>query len=196
LYLIFFTYITIITINKKIKMPEYIEFLSIEEIAKDYAIRRHRDVNHYYDAIHSYVFHLQMTVDAAIKYIYLIPVEDRSNVLAGCWVHDIIEDARETYNNVKKATNEIVANYAYAVTNEKGKTRKERANKKYYIGIKNYKHSSYIKLADRIANVTFSVESKSSQFSMYQKEFDNFYSNLYDGRFDDMWDELRKLLNK
>lgn len=175
-------------------MPEYREYLSIDEVAKDYAIRRHREVNHHYDAVHSYAFHLQMTVEIADNFIHLIPEEDRPDVLGGCWVHDIIEDARETYNNVKKATNKVIAEYAYACTNEKGRTRKDRANKKYYDGIKGYKHATFIKLCDRIANVTFSIENKSSMTDMYRKEFADFYNHLYDGRYQDMWDHLKELL--
>lgn len=175
-------------------MPEYREYLSIDEVAKDYAIRRHREVNHHYDAVHSYAYHLQMTVDVANRFIYLIPEGDRADVLGGCWVHDIIEDARETYNNVKKATNKTIAEYAYACTNEKGRTRKERASKSYYEGIKAYKHATFIKLCDRIANVTFSIKNKSSMSAMYANEFEDFYNNLYDGRYQDMWDHLKELL--
>lgn len=176
-------------------MPEYREFLSVEEIAKDYAIRRHREVNHHYNALYPYAFHLQMTVESAGKFIHLIPEKDRADVIGGCWVHDIIEDARETFNNVKKATNETIAEYAYACCNEKGKIRKARANKKYYDGLKAYKHASFVKLADRIANVTFSINEKSSMINMYRDEFDDFYEKLYDGRFEKMWDHLKKLLS-
>jgi len=175
-------------------MPEYREFLSVEEIAKDYAIRRHREVNHHYNALYPYAFHLQMTVETAEKFIDLIPEEDRSDVIGGCWVHDIIEDARETYNNVKHVTNETIAEYAYALCNEKGKTRQERANEKYYEGIKSYKHASFIKLCDRIANILFSIREKSSMINMYKKEHDNFHDKLYDGRYDEMWDYLHQLL--
>ena len=74
----------------------------------------------------------------ACKYIHLLP-NNRviSEVLAACWVHDVIEDCRETYNDVKNVLGERVADIAYALTNEKGKTRKERANDKYYEGIRN-----------------------------------------------------------
>jgi len=175
-------------------MPEYREFLSIEEIAKDYAIRRHREVNHHYNALYPYAFHLQMTVEIAQKFIDLIPPGDRADVIGGCWVHDLIEDARETYNNVKQVTNETIAEYSYALCNEKGKTRKERANQKYYQGILEYKHASFIKLCDRIANVSFSVNEKSSMINMYRNEYDDFHNYLYDGRWDPMWEYLEKLL--
>ena len=176
-------------------MPEYREFLSVDEIAKDYAIRRHREVNHHYNALYPYAYHLQMTVDIANMFLHLIPEEDRHDVIGGCWVHDIIEDARETLNNVISQTNETIGHYAYTCCNEKGKTRKERANKKYYNGIKSYKHCTFIKLCDRIANVTFSVTEKSSMINMYRKEYTFFTNNLRDGRFEEMWEYLDKLLN-
>ena len=176
-------------------MPEYREFLSIEEVAKDYAIRRHREVNHHYNALYPYAYHLQMTVEVANQFIHLIPETDRSDVIGGCWTHDIIEDGRETFNNVKHATNEVIAEYAYALCNEKGRTRKERANSKYYQGIKSYKHAGFIKLCDRIANVSFSVTEGSSMIKMYRDEYQYFYDSLYDGRYDEMWDYLYKLLH-
>lgn len=175
-------------------MPEYREYLAIDEVAKDYAIRRHAEVNHRYDAIHTYAFHLTMVAEVADKFIHLIPEEARADVKGGCWVHDIIEDARETYNNVKKATNEIIAEYAYRCTNEKGRTRKDRANEKYYECIRTYKYTTFIKLCDRIANVSFAKESKSSMLDMYCKEYKNFKNQLYDRRFKEMWDYLEKLL--
>jgi hypothetical protein len=176
-------------------MPEYREFLSVDEVAKDYAIRRHAEVNHRYDAIHTYAFHLTMVNDIADKFIHLIPEEGRADVKGGCWVHDIIEDARETFNNVKKATNEVIAEYAYRCTNEKGRTRNDRANDMYYTGIKQYKYTTFIKLCDRIANVTFAMNNKSSMLDMYRKEYKSF-SVLRDGRFEEMWKHLNLLLGE
>ncbi len=175
-------------------MPEYREYLSVDEVAKDYAIRRHAEVNHRYDAIHTYAFHLVMVVDVAKRYIYLIPDKDVPDVVGGCWTHDIIEDARETFNNVKKQTNDIIAEYAYRCTNLRGRSRKERAPKEYYDEIRKYKHCTFIKLCDRIANVSFAVESKSSMLDMYRNEYAFFKLCLEDGRFSEMWDELEKLL--
>jgi hypothetical protein len=31
--------------------------------------------------------------------------------------------------------------------------------------------------------------------NMYKKEFQFFYDNLYDGRFQEMWDHLKELLS-
>ena len=88
------------------------------EKAKRYAIDCHEMTVHRYDG-KPYVTHLQMVFDTASKFIYLVPEQRRENVLAACRVHDVIEDCRETYNDVKKATNEEIAELAYALTNEK-----------------------------------------------------------------------------
>ena len=85
---------------------------------------------------------------AAEKFIYLVAEEERENVLCACWVHDIIEDARETYNDVKKNTNETVAELAFALTNEKGKNRNERANDKYYQEMQETPNAVFIKYCD------------------------------------------------
>lgn len=166
---------------------------TIYDKAKDYALKMHKDVNQmYHDKPYSH--HLNMVFDIACQYASLIPKEDLYEVLAGCWVHDIIEDARQTYNDVKKNTNEAVAEYAYALTNEKGRTRKERANYKYYAGIREYKHAVFIKLCDRFANAQYSKEHGSSMFKQYQSEHDEFKACLYDGRYQRLWDDLEKYL--
>ena len=148
------------------------------EKVKEYAIQKHKSVNHKYDH-HEYAYHLNMVYEVAKKFIHLIEKEDQENVLAACWVHDIIEDARETYNDVKKETNKTIAELAYALTNEKGRTRKERANDKYYKGIRETKNASFIKFCDRIANVTYSKTTNSRMFDLYKGENENFVSKIY-----------------
>lgn len=162
--------------------------------AEFYACNQHALVEHMYDN-HPYRFHLKMVVYVAEQFIHLIPKEDRDTVIAGCWVHDLIEDARVTYNDIKKNLNKTVAEYAYALTNEKGRNRAERANDKYYDEIKKYNHSSYIKLCDRIANVIYSKEKGSDMFKMYKKEHSDFKTKLYDGRWEEMWEYLEKLFD-
>lgn len=80
--------------------------------------------------------------------------------------HDSIEDARLTYNDVKSELKScglfenqvfIGSEIAYSLTNENGRTRAERANEKYYNGIRSTKYAPMVKYADRIANLRFSV---------------------------------------
>ena len=39
-------------------------------------------------------------------------------------MHDVIEDARQIYNDVRQQLGETVAELAYSLTNEKGRNRK------------------------------------------------------------------------
>ncbi|AEL25215.1 HD domain-containing protein [Cyclobacterium marinum] len=158
-----------------------------------YAIKTHQAVNHKYGE-KGYEYHLQMVHEVAEKFIYLVAEEERENVLCACWVHDIIEDARETYNDVKKNTNETVAELAFALTNEKGKNRDERANDKYYQEMQEMPNAVFIKYCDRIANIMYSKKQGSSMFIKYKKENDNFIRKTYRPELKDMVNYIEVLL--
>jgi (p)ppGpp synthase/HD superfamily hydrolase len=162
--------------------------------ARYYAVKVHEATNHKYDR-KPYEVHLQMVYDVACKYVHLLP-NNRiiSEVLAACWVHDVIEDCRQTYNDVKNVLGERVADITYAVTNEKGKTRKERANDKYYEGIRNTPFADYVKICDRIANVKYSKESGSKMIEAYRKENDEFKKQLWSLPVQEMFNELAECL--
>ena len=160
-----------------------------------YAIEAHKNVNQMYANDLPYEYHLRLAAAYAELYCKLIPDVDWFNVYGGVWCHDVIEDTRQTYNDVKKNTNETIAEYSYALANEKGKNRAERANKKYYDGIKNYKHATFIKLCDRMANVSYSRDHNERMFNMYREEYDEFFDKLYDGRYNEMWTALKTMLD-
>lgn len=141
------------------------------------AMSSHQNTNHSYNG-NPYVLHLSMVVHYAMKYINLIAEEDVDDVIAACWLHDTIEDCRLTYNDVKNRTNEKVADIVYALTNEKGKNRAERGNEKYYKGIRETPNAVFIKLCDRLANVSYSAYSGSRMLQMYANENDKFLNNL------------------
>jgi (p)ppGpp synthase/HD superfamily hydrolase len=162
------------------------------EKAKNYAIECHNTTGHLYDG-KPYEIHLQMVFDTAKKFIYLIPAEAQENVLAACWVHDVIEDCRQTYNDVKAKTNETIAELAYALTNEKGKTRKERANNKYYKDIRETPFATFIKVCDRIANYEYSKQQGSRMAELYEKEMSHFLNILYDAKYEYLFNYLMSI---
>ena len=143
-----------------------------------FAIDAHSKVNHLYDGF-PYSLHLSMVVMFAQKYISELPTEIQSDILDACWLHDTIEDCRLTYNDVLLVSNKQVANIVYALTNEKGKNRNERANEKYYNGIRDIAFASFVKLCDRLANVKYSKDTDSSMFLKYKKENYNFINSLF-----------------
>jgi len=160
--------------------------------AEMYASKVHRDVNQNFDGL-PYTTHIRGVVNVAKKFIHLIPTKDRIAVIIGCWVHDVLEDTHETYNDLMKVLGKDAAEYSFALTNEKGRNRAERANAKYYAGIKAYKHATFIKLCDRYFNTKYSKDKGSSMYNKYKSEYPEFKTKLYDGRYQELWDELEKL---
>jgi len=171
------------------------EFALVEK-AKAYAYSAHGITNHFYGK-KPYSYHLESVVSFAQQFIYLIPEEEREDVLAACWMHDTEEDARLSFNEIKCFLNQTVADYVHAVTNNRGKSRNERADCEYYQGIIRYKHALFVKLCDRIANVNFSINNSAKHYKMYQKET-YFHDMLYldNGKYQEMWNYLDKLLNE
>ena len=135
----------------------------IEEV-RECAHMLHESVNQQYDKKHPYGFHLDMVADSVFKYGHLI-CQSEHDVLPlffGAFYHDSIEDARMSYNDVTKAARlfmddeqaYMAAEMVYALTNDKGRTRAERAGERYYQGIRETLYAPFLKLADRLANTT------------------------------------------
>jgi (p)ppGpp synthase/HD superfamily hydrolase len=158
--------------------------------AKDYAILKHFETNHKYDG-KPYEVHLEIAFEFACKFVHLLPDDKTvSEVLSAVWTHDVIEDCRQSYSDVKKVLGESVAEIVYALTNEKGKNRKERANDKYYEGIRNTPFADYVKICDRLANVYYSKLHNGSLLNVYRKEHNHFKKELWKVDFQEMFDEM------
>ena len=159
-----------------------------------WCIAQHHNTNHFYDKYLPYEFHLRMVVSVAKDFAYLQQHWNQTEL--ACYGHDLIEDTRVSYNDCTDVLGKEVANIIYAVTNEKGRTRKERANNFYYAGIMDTEGALFVKLCDRIANVQYSKMTKSRQFEMYKKENDNFIYCLSPlAELDKMAEYLQLLFN-
>lgn len=143
----------------------------------EWCIAQHKNTNHLYDGYLPYEYHLRMVVKVCQRFLQYYP-NRWSEIELACWGHDLIEDTRVSYNDCKKVLGEFVTDIVYAVTNEKGKNRSERANEKYYHGIRNTAGASFVKLCDRIANVEYSIMTNSIMFDMYKKENKDFLNHL------------------
>lgn len=148
-----------------------------------FAIEAHSKVNHLYDG-KPYSVHLAMVAMYGQKYLDAIPDQCWETVLNACWLHDTIEDCRLTYNDIKQVAGYEVAEIVYAVTNDKGKNRKERAGENYYKGIRETAWAKYVKLCDRLANVKYSADTNSRMIEVYRKENESFLSGLMSGSAD------------
>lgn len=164
------------------------EHASLIKAAINAATKGHNDTNHMYgDA--SYTIHLAHVVDVAYRFIHNIPIEDRPYVIAACWLHDSIEDARMSYNDVKKVTNTRVAEMVRAVTNyTRGRNRAERMPDYIYKEILTTDHAAFVKFCDRIANIEYSGKSE-----MYEKEHNHFKVMLWTDRYPNMFEYMEYL---
>ena len=163
---------------------------------QQWCIDQHRNTNHQYDVYLPYEFHLRMVNQVAMDYKHLLddtkdyftgepyrgPMQDQVTLRDACLTatfgHDLIEDCRVSYNDVKDHLGQEAAEIVYALTNDKGKNRKERGGIKYYEGIRNTPGAIFVKLCDRIANVQYSKMTKSRMFEMYKKENIDFMIGL------------------
>jgi (p)ppGpp synthase/HD superfamily hydrolase len=145
-----------------------------------------------YDTYLPYEFHLRMVNQVAKDFNYLLddtvdyytgepyrgPRQEQVTLKHACmlatWGHDLIEDTRVSYNDVMNHLGQEASDIVFAVTNDKGKNRQERAGEKYYSGIRNTPGAVFVKLCDRIANVQYSKMTKSRMFEMYKKEHQDF----------------------
>lgn len=162
-------------------------------ISKRYAIKCHEQANHLYDG-KPYSIHLQMVYDFGFRFRELLKEVDVMPALSACWTHDLIEDCRQTYNDVKKMCGKDVAEITYALTNEKGKNRKQRASEKYYLGIRASSVYAFVKICDRLANAKYSKYNKSLMIEVYRNEYELFKQNVYFEKFDKMFIELSEIL--
>lgn len=136
------------------------------ESIRERAHALHRAVGQTYGGIHPYSFHLDMVAQGVIDHGHDVcaSAADVPAILFGAYFHDSIEDARLTYNNVLTIARQylpepqalMATEIAYALTNEKGRTRAERANDRYYAGIRATPYAPLVKLADRLANFSYS----------------------------------------
>jgi (p)ppGpp synthase/HD superfamily hydrolase len=167
------------------------DFSELDRKARKFAFKNHSSTNHKYDGL-PYKVHLRLVLKFARKYIHLIPENKRAIVLAACWCHDTIEDCRLTYNDVKVILGVEIADIVYALTNDKGKNRKERAGDNYYKGIRETEFAVFVKLCDRFANLEYSTMRGTRMSEMYKKEMPKFIKSIYDSKYDLMFEDLKK----
>lgn len=169
-----------------------------------------------------YSYHLRTVVENACIYICCnnatsaISFNDMMILKVSAAAHDAIEDARLTYNDLiamieshyinksilDKDFSHKVADIVYAVTDEKGKNRKERHSEKYWEGIINTPGAAFIKCCDRLSNLQESLKDSSKMSIVYKKEYEEFINNIKksvdykNDMLDCILEDMNNLLNK
>lgn len=129
-----------------------------------------------------YMYHLKKVSDLALDFGYT----DES-ILMSCLLHDIIEDTEATYRDIKDNFGEEVAEIVYCVTDELGRSRKERKYETYK-KIRNNPKSIVVKLCDRISNITESMGSENYNLKLMKMYLDEHNDFVYGISNDDSLD--------
>lgn len=165
----------------------------------NWIIEQHNSIEQWYDKKMGlpYSFHLGMVAEMGEKYIHLVPDFAKEHVELALWGHDLLEDVDHlTYEDVMENTSTVAAFIIRALTKDKNKPKIA-----YYHQLAEYDKifnlAIFVKLADRLANVTFSLESGSTMWKKYKKENQEFLDgmNKYHGLvpYQEMVDELNSL---
>lgn len=184
------------------------------------AFQIHDAVNQKYDHVLPYGFHLKMTASYVSRFGCLV-AEDEADVLvlyASAYLHDTIEDARMSYNDLawfikefdaegfvlpeamRRRLEERVPEIVYALTNEKGRNRDERANDAYYRGIRETPFAPFVKMCDRLANIQYTMMFvfANRMSDVYRREHPDFIRSISEGAItrvpDAMKEEAERLL--
>ena len=171
-------------------MEQYAD--TIEQVRSN-AHQLHDSVHQTYGQGLPYGYHLDMVVNGIRDFGHLVCVrtEDVLPLFFGGYYHDSIEDARMTYNDVMAVARAILTEeqavmateIVYALTNDKGRTRAERAGEKYYKGIRETPYAPFVKLCDRLANITFSCSGEDGgslrMKEVYKREMPHFLKCIH-----------------
>lgn len=143
-----------------------------------------------------YSMHLMFVEKQANKFLHLVPAEKHSLVRMGCWGHDLIEDARVSYNDIIQETHDNeLAEIIFLCTEMRGRDRAERKNEQFYDQLSKNRLATFVKLCDVIANIKYSILENSRMLKRYQEEFEKVRVHLWGKDYDEIFIYINRLLN-
>jgi (p)ppGpp synthase/HD superfamily hydrolase len=161
----------------------------VVEKAKIYAHTKHTGQTH---GTRPFTTHLQEVVDTLHEFGY-----KDSDLTAAAWLHDVVEDTTVTIQEIYGEFGNRIGDLVDALTDGPGHTRIEKKAKPYAT-IPTVPGAVIVKLADRIANVRFTIKegTKAERYRMtYKQEHAGFCKALgKKGEAKEMWYVLDNLL--
>lgn len=136
----------------------------------DFAEKAYADANCEYDG-KSYMTHINMVADVFVKRSTIFNnVEDGIDTQAAIYCHDLIEDAKLSYNNIMEASSKSVADIVLAVTDVNESNRLLRHLATMPRTVKDHR-AIILKMCDIYANASYSRDHKSSMYEKYIEEY-------------------------
>jgi (p)ppGpp synthase/HD superfamily hydrolase len=139
---------------------------NIVEKAKAFALARHGDQKY---GEKPYSGHLQAVCDALTDH-----ANPLDTMLAAAWLHDVLEDTETTREELTTEFGKEVTNLVWAVTGD-DKLSREESTKLTIQKLKSHPRAALLKLADRYANVSASLEEKKAKYlTVYAQEHEQY----------------------
>lgn len=139
-----------------------------------------------------YLIHLYDVVNVLHEYGY----NSDDHLIAASWLHDTLEDTTLNYSRIKQEIGKDVAEIVFAVTDEMGRSRKER-KEKTLPKLPGFRDAQIVKLADWVANLRNCHQERPDLLQMYRKDFKDFETvtrHEASLTMKDMWREIDRLL--
>lgn len=162
------------------------------DFARTFAVGLHRDAGQRYGG-KPYSIHLDRVVSVLLDFGFT-----SKDILAAGFLHDLCEDVQVPFEVVYGLFGPKVGDLVKAVTDPEGPNRKARKALAYPQIKAAGSMAVALKLADRIANVEYGVETGNRRMNaMYQAEAEEFQTQLRTmGENSRMWKRLEVALSK
>jgi len=135
-----------------------------------YAQKCYDESNSKYDK-QNYFVHIQMVVDFSMKYMGVFrKAEDARISVGGALGHDLMEETKESYNNILAVCGKEVADVVLALTDVPAKSRLMKHLLTMGKTVQNY-IAILDKMYDIGANASYSKAHKSSMYQKYVAEY-------------------------
>ena len=150
-------------------------------------------VNQFYDKGLTYSFHTDVVLLQGLKFLHLIPnTMDKFKSKCGLKGHDLIEDGRMTFNDIKTIIVDIltknglhnhinyeeiekigidIAEIVFQCTDLRGRNRDERKPIEYYNELVQNKLAVFVKICDIIGNTKYGFLTNNNKANGYKKEW-------------------------
>jgi len=137
------------------------------EVAKSFAIKKHGDQKY---GTYPYEVHLTNVVNVLLRNNILPTTEDTIDLWIGAWLHDVLEDTNATKEELIDIFGVAVFEMVNSLTDGEFGDRREKKEVMYQKLVLN-QNGIIIKLADRIANLEFSIiNNNSKKIKLYVDE--------------------------
>lgn len=149
--------------------------MDLEKI-KNYAQDCYDKSNCQYGDGNNYFVHINMVYDIIYTHKLIFIDNDETSksdftvTLAGACCHDLLEDTKESYNDIAKVCGKDVADVVLAVTDVPADNRLMKHLNTMHKTVKDYR-AIILKMADILANATYSKLQGSSMYNKYVAEY-------------------------